>query len=990
MILRNPATRLTIALVLLTVNLLFLANMIGLIPDQNKLALEHRKVLSESLALQFCAAADKGEYQIIQNTLRATVERSRDVLSAAIRTNDGQLIALAGDHLAKWKPSPDGKSTPTHLNVPIYRSGQKWATIELRFVPIWMDGLLKGFTNSFVALLAFVALGAFICYFFLIRRTLRALDPTAVIPARVQKAFDLLQEGIALLDEKEQIVMANKALAGFVGRTPPEMIGVKASEMGWLDLQGPNTVHGFPWIKVLKEGSEQQEASLTLLSGTGARLKLTVSAGMVTDNTGRCRGALVTFDDMTQMEEKNFELTDLVEKLRMSHEEINSKSKELEFLATRDPLTLCLNRRSLDRKFEELFTQAKAAGSSLSCLMVDIDLFKSVNDRFGHAVGDQVIRGVADVLKTSTRDSDLVGRYGGEEFCVVLPGLDLEISARIAERIRSAIEKSPCGGVNITASLGVSSLDQNANNREELVNFADKALYVAKKGGRNRVVKWGDKGLETHAQAGKDEKKATKPSEKEDSRASSDSGQLRQRVQELEALLEKRQLELDHQRMYDFQTGLATRTLFEDRIAQEIARSRRTNGMLTVLSARIDTIKQVEETLGHDAAIQLVKACGDLMNSVLRRDIDTVAVVETVERAAAISRISQTEFGILLTDFKQVDHVTWVIKRLLDAFEKPLLIKGREIYPSIFVGASIFPLDGQSVEALCTSAANACTYAKRLKGENRYLFASQNINETAIKHLQIETCLHEAIENNELQLHYQPKVQAGTGHLVGVEALLRWQSARLGAVPPSTFIPVAERTGQIGRIGDWVLYEACKQMRAWLDAGFSFGSVAVNVSGIQLRQRNLANRLLETLNAFHLDTDSLEIELTESALVNSHDKSFTVLKEIQKAGIRVSMDDFGTGYSSLAYLRDMPINCIKIDRSFINRIGKDEGTEKLIASIVSLAHGLGLEVVAEGVEERRQVEFLKGLGCESLQGYLFGRPAPAEQVTGLLETRRAA
>ena len=478
---KTPAMRLSIALVLLTVNLLFLANLIGLVPDESESALELRKNLSESLALQFSAASEKGELQTIQNTLRAVVERNDMIRSAAIRTHDGKLVALAGEHLAYWKPPLDGKSTSTHVHVPVFRKNENWATVEIRFAPLWTNNLAGGFTHSFVGLLAFIALGGFLCYFFIIKRTMRELDPAAVIPERVQKAFDVLQDGVVILDEKEQIVMANISFSDLFGKSPAAMIGLKGSELGWLDCQSPKQVSELPWFKVLKDGQEHKGRSLSLINSGGRKIKLAVNAAMVTDNAGKCRGTLVTFDDITQLEEKNFELNDTVERLQLANDEIHTKSQELEILANFDPLTLCLNRRSMALKFEALFSQAKAERKQLCCLMVDIDFFKSVNDRYGHATGDQVIKAVADVLKTCTRDSDLVGRYGGEEFCVVLFKLHLDQAVQIAERIRQTIEKKSCSGINITISLGVSCLESNTNKPEELINQADKALYAAKK-----------------------------------------------------------------------------------------------------------------------------------------------------------------------------------------------------------------------------------------------------------------------------------------------------------------------------------------------------------------------------------------------------------------------------------------------------------------------------------------------------------------------------
>ncbi|MCP4117587.1 MAG: EAL domain-containing protein [Desulfobacteraceae bacterium] len=988
MIFNTPAIRLSTALVLLTINLLLLAELIGFVPDKSKSALKVRKSLSESLALQFCTAAEKGEFQTIQATLRAVVDRNDDIRSAAIRTNDGKLLAIEGEHLLHWKPPADGKSTPTHVKVPLFLKNKKWAEVEICFAPLWANTRTNGITNSFTGLLIFIGVGCFICYFFLIKRTLRELDPAAVIPERVQKAFDVLQEGVVILDEKELIVMTNKAFAGLLGKAPKAMIGLKGSELGWLECHTPEQVGQLPWFKAMEDGKEQKGVSLRLRNSLGNKIKLAVNASILTDNGGKRHGTLVTFDDITQLEEKNLELSDLVDKLQVANDDINGKNRELEILASCDPMTLCLNRRSLGKRFDVLFTRAKANGEPLCCLMADIDFFKKVNDNYGHATGDEVIKAVADVLKTATRDTDLVGRYGGEEFCVVLPQINTDQAVRIAERIRRTIEKKSCSGVKVTVSQGVSSIEFNAGKPDELIDQADKALYAAKKGGRNQVITWGedleslseaDAGEEIREQVSKAE--APKPED-------TDQAKLERRVLELEGLLEKRTLELEHFKMYDFKTGLPTRSLFEDRLTREIARSKRMNTQMAVLSMTIDTIKRVHETLGYKAAEQLVKACGQRLNAVLRGNIDTVAVIENAKDMSSVSLITQTEFGILLIDIRQVDHVTWIMKRMLDAFKKPVRIKENEIYASVYFGVSIFPHDGKTGEALYSSATNACRYARKLNGKERYLFSSQNLNEMAANKLQIENLLHDAIRNDELQLHYQPKIEAATGLIGGFEALLRWRNARLGFVPPDHFIPVAEQSGLIDELGDWVLYTACQQLRIWMDMGLVVAPIAVNMSGIQLGQQTLANRIQHILDEFKIDVGLLEIELTESSLINSRDKSFAVLKKIREMGLRVTMDDFGTGYSSLSYLRDIPLSGLKIDKSFVADIDKDENANKLIISLVSIAHVLGLEVVAEGVEEKHQADHLTALGCEYLQGYYFSRPIPGIEVVKILKEQQ--
>ena len=979
---KSPVIRLTFVLLLISLNLLLFARLLGFFPNTEKSVLEVRKSLCESLALQFSAAAEAGEFHTIQQTLRAVVERNGEIRSAAIRTTDGKLIAMAGEHLIYWKTPKDGRSTPNQVQVPVFLRNSNWATVEIRFAPLWTNHLTSGFFNSFAALLAFYALSASICYFIVIKRTLRELDPSAVIPERVQKAFDVLQEGVLILDENEHIVMSNIAFAEQLGKSPAEMIGLKGSELGWLNDRHPQQAAQHPWANALQNGKEHRGTLLTLLNSHGKRVKFTVNVAVVADQNGKSRGTLLTFDDITQLEKKNFELGHLVDKLQLANDEIRQKSRELKFLAERDPLTQCLNRRSMSLRFDALFSEAKKNGTPLSCLMADIDFFKSVNDQYGHAVGDEVIKSVAESLRAIARGSDLVGRYGGEEFCIVLSGLPPAETAAVAERIRRSIEMKSCAGIKVTLSLGVSFLDTAAVKPDDLINMADKALYLSKKSGRNRVVTWGydlNPTAETANYSASPEG-AESPSAEKTTGPEDDRAHLQQRVRELESQLEKRLMELQHQEMYDVHSGLPTRALFEDRIEREIVRSKRQNHLMAVLSMNIDAVKRIQEAFGYREAEQFIVVCGQRLSGVLREKVDMVATVNQHTGTSTVSLLNQTEFGILLTDIPQVDHVTWIVKRLLDTFEKPFHIRDNEIYASVCFGVSIFPNDGQTMEELCCSAANASRHARKISGPERYLFSSRGLNQMAVNQLKIENAMHEALQNEEFQIYYQPKISTTTGCTIGYEALLRCQHKHMADVPTYQFILVAEQSGLINRIGDWVLYNACRQLRYWNDIGQRIESLAINVSGAQLRQSDLPDRIDNILNEFKIDPHQLEIELTESSTINTSDQSLAALNRIKDMGVRITLDDFGTGYSSLSYLRKIPLTGLKIDRSFVSEIGNDENTGKLISSIVAMAHELGLEVTAEGVEQKHQVDYLTELGCEYLQGFYFSRPMPWQEV----------
>lgn len=994
----TPAVRISLGLVSLTVSLLLLGQLLGLAPDQTKSVFESRKVLSEALAIQLSVAAQRDDFFLIKETLQSMVARDNDIKSAAIRSAKGELLAVAGDHLAHWQSPSDGHSTPTHVQIPIFKGQSRWATVEISFAPLWVHTLVNGFKNSYLSLVLFVASMGFAGYFLLIKRTLRELDPTAVVPGRVQAAFDVLKEGVLILDEKEQIVLANASFAEIVGKSASKLIGFKGSELGWKDCNSPLAREQLPWMQVLKGEKNVIGVRLTMERGARTAANFMVNTAPILDGKGERRGVLVTFDDVTELEDKNLELRRTVNQLQLSTEEVQTKNLELEFLASHDPLTLLLNRRAFNRNFDTVFTEAQRHGSELSCLMCDIDHFKSVNDRYGHATGDQVIKMVAGILQQNSRETDLAGRYGGEEFCIVLPGINIGQAAEIADRIRQAIKEDSSSGVQVTMSFGVSSLQLNAHSPSDLINQADKALYIAKESGRNMVICWGSEAAAGLA-SNNVEKIPASPDEsvvdeQENNRLHvalqkninanvNECDRLTIRLQEAEALAEKYSQELKHYSIYDVLTGLPTRILFYDRISQALARGSRFDNIVAVVIMSVDAVKRVNETLGFSAGDQLFKNIGTRLTETLR-GMDTIAQLPSSSLSPTISRFGQEEFGILLTDLEEVDAITWIVKRILNAFEESFNIDGNEIYTAANIGISIYPFDGESPDVLGKNAAAARSHAQNQLGENRYYFYSESIHATSTKHLRIESNLHMAIKNDELLLHYQPKIDTKTGNINGVEALIRWDNPEAGLIPPFEFIPVAEYSGLIGTIGEWVLEEACRQARTWLDMGVEDCSVAVNFSTRQFRQKDLAVKIEKILLRNNLDPAHLVVEITESAMMENMNSSMQILRDIRELGAGIALDDFGTGYSSLGYLKSFPLTHIKIDRSFVADIETNEKDATLVTSIISMAHGMGLKVTAEGVENAAQVDLLRHFRCDEMQGFLFSKPVAENEATTLL------
>lgn len=995
----SPALRISVGLVALTVSLLLFGKLIGLAPDREKAVLESRKVLSETLAVQFSTAAGSGDLMQMRAMLSTIVKRDKDIKSAAVRQAGGKLLAVAGNHLENWKVSRSGLSTPTHVQVPVFQGKNRWGTVEISFTPLLVNSFKSGFKNSYFGLIFFIACGGFASYFMLIKWTLRELDPSVVIPERVRAAFDVLEEGVLILDKKEQVVLANKSFGEVVGKNVTDLVGFKGSEFGWKGYKTKEEKEQLPWMRVLHDGRTKLGVRLMMESRKGQIVTFIVNAAPVLDGKGQHRGVLVTFDNVTELERRNLELNKAVDQLQVTTEEVQSKNVKLEFLANHDPLTKLLNRRAFNRTFSDIFNQSQSQKGALSCVMCDIDHFKAVNDRYGHAAGDRVIKMVAELLKKHFRQDDILGRYGGEEFCAVLPGINIKKAAEIANRVRIAIREDSSSGVEVSMSFGVSSLEFKSPDPDELVNQADKALYIAKESGRNRVVCWGDEEIEDFVILDNESEVASVPQESVSGEASIEDGgpqitslqdeeneevkRLTIRLQEVEKIAELRAKEVEHFTAYDPLTGLPTRTLFNDRVSLALARGRRYDNIVAILAVSIDSVQRVNETLGHDTGDWLIQETARRLTVTLR-DTDSIAKLPDNTVGPTISRMGHTEFGVLLTDLEDVNVITWIVKRILKSFETPFYIGDNEIYATTNVGISIYPHDGESPEVLEQNAAVARSHAKKHLGANSYYYYSRTINTVSVKHLNIENQLRRAITNDEFVLHYQPKVDLRTGEVNGSEALIRWYNPETGLVPPGEFIPIAEYSGLIGVIGEWVLDAACKQIRLWLDMGLENCSVAVNFSNKQFRNKNLAQNIRECLQASNIDPKYLIVEVTESVMMENIDSSLTILKEIREMGCSIALDDFGTGYSSLVYLKNIPVTHVKIDRSFVADIETNQKDATLVKSVISMAHGMGLKVTAEGVENRRQVDMLLEYGCDEMQGFLLSKPVDSEKVTEII------
>jgi diguanylate cyclase (GGDEF)-like protein/PAS domain S-box-containing protein len=429
--------------------------------------------------------------------------------------------------------------------------------------------------------------------------------------------------------------------------------------------------------------------------------------------------------------------------------------------------------------------------------------------------------------------------------------------------------------------------------------------------------------------------------------------------------------EMERSAKHDFLTGLPNRVLFSDRVGQAISLARRHKKNVAVLFLDLDGFKHINDSLGHPV--------GDkLLQSIAKR------LVASVRDADTVSRQGGDEFVVLLSEVERSEDAAITARRMLQGVAGAHSVDGHDLHVTASIGVSVYPDDGQDAETLIKNADTAMYQAKE-NGRQSYKFFKPAMNVRAVERQSIEESLRRALERQEFTLHYQPKVNLRTGEITGAEALLRWTHPVRGAISPAQFIPVAEESGLILPIGNWVLREACKQAREWLDAGLPRATMAVNISAIEFRAENFLEGVFEILNDTGLDPTSLEIELTESVLMKRAESTESILKALRTSGVQLAIDDFGTGYSSLSYLRKFPIDVLKIDQSFVRQIGTPSGETTIVSAVIGMARNLKLRVVAEGVETRDELAFLQDRRCDEAQGYFFSRPVPPAQFARLLE-----
>ena len=441
----------------------------------------------------------------------------------------------------------------------------------------------------------------------------------------------------------------------------------------------------------------------------------------------------------------------------------------------------------------------------------------------------------------------------------------------------------------------------------------------------------------------------------------------------------------DRLEFFDPLTSLPNRRMFLSELVSELRRSARNATELAVMQLNIDDFKRINETLGHHAGDDLLQAFAERLQDIVR---DSDLVARTGEGPSGVpigvSRVGVDEFSLMLIDLKHAEDAALVASRIHARLAEPFLIANNELFLSAAIGVAGTPDDGRDAKTLFHHANIAVSQAKQ-RGRNAFAFYARQSDESARERLAVESQMRRALERDEFRLHYQPKVDLATGRISGAEALIRWEHPTRGLLGPNIFIPTAEGSDLIVEIGQWVIKETCRQVRIWQDRGHDL-VISLNISSAQLRDGLVLHHLREAVRESGVSPAMLTIELTESSVMKDAVVGREVMADLRHTGVRTSLDDFGTGYSSLSHLNRMPLDELKIDKSFIDEVPHDHQGKAIVSAIIAMAHTLGLKVVAEGVEHEAQREFLAQVGCDIFQGYLFSRPVPPERLEALLES----
>lgn len=955
-----------LCLSLLSLCALFLTDLLGFRDDGRVNVSESRQALAETAAMQLSTLANINDLGGIQYAISELASRGSDIRAVSLVRAGGEVIASIGENHLLQTFAP--VTTLSHISVPIFNGRQNWGELRFVFKP------LRNLMREMIGTLFFV-LTSLIAFTALLNKAFLQLDPNKTVPGRVDTAFNMFASGVIILDDNLRIIMANEAACKVVKLEREQLIGTLLKNWNWMEQSDWQE----PWETTLNSGLLVSDKPLRLANNDGTTRLLMVSCTLVGDENEGALGVMVTLDDVSSIEKKNSELAMTLKALRISKEMIRAKNIKLERLATTDELTGISNRRVLMETLAREFDLAMRNEDSLSCIMTDIDHFKSVNDSYGHAVGDDAIRAVSSALAEFCNENQMVGRYGGEEFVMILPGTDAQKAAEIAERLRQIIvslpQKKGLAIPRLSSSFGVSDISHGALDGAGLVDLADQALYVAKLSGRNCVSIF-DKHTRTDASDVVSEDSAGTSIDLHDGR-----------LHEMEALLKQRNHEIEVLRNFDLLTGIPMRTLLLQRVELELLRARRIGTTVGVLSLEVREFDRLVTSFGSKASDELVVLVVERLQHGLRSS-DLVAEISTNH---SLSRITSNEFGIVLSEMDDSSAALAVVARLKRLLLEPFLIGDQKVYVGANIGISLSDSDNTAAEWLFEQSGRARIVASGYHDKVSHAFSSETLNNQSREYISLESDLHDALDARQLEVYYQPKFDVNERCITGMEALIRWNHASRGYISPELFVSAAEENGMIDQLSQFVFNESLLQMSAWQKMGFHDLVVSVNVSPMQLRAESLVQSTLTALERTGVEGKYLEVELTETSVIDNSEKAIKALKRLRSEGISISIDDFGTGYSSIGLLSDLPIDVLKIDRSFISAMRSSDQDRLIVQSIIAMAHAMKLRVVGEGVETNADLELLMELGCDLIQGFLISRPVPAHEMTAFLrEQQRSA
>lgn len=942
--------KLALSITLLVLSIISIASLIGLFPDKETFQIEARAHVAEALTIQLAVAASKDRFDIVEGTISAVQRRESHVRSIALRGSSGSLLASTPGHDGFWADANPDKSTKTHIRVAIDSDDTHWGTLEVVFDPVGSSFSLFGIPFSFLLFSVFTGGFCLVAIYFLLQLSLRQLNPGRLVPSRVQSAFDSLSDGIAVVDEKDEILLINRSLADIICDYENDNLGKKLSDLLWRYRKNEGQTSEFPWLTALRENRTIRDVAMNLRSGSGAIVNVLVNASPISTSANSVNGALVTFKDVTVIERKNQDLSLAYAKLQRSESEIAKQNSQLKYLASHDPLTSCLNRRSFFEEFQGKYEASATTGQPLMCLMIDIDHFKSVNDTYGHAVGDSVIKGLAQLLRQTCRKGDIVGRYGGEEFCMLLDGADESSAAEVAEYLRQ--EAKAQSGVwlgndrSLSISIGIAPADLDAGSINNAVDHADQALYAAKESGRDRAIQWHP---DSFANVAKDEVVQTMKLQG----AEQDSSRVRASI--------------------ELSTPSET---FVEKLEISVGQSKQDQKSVGVICVSVDSLE--EQISGDDPETDstAISTVDKRLTSIIQES-EFISLMPGNEPASLV-KFDGSRFLIAITQIDDPVCVSWIMQRLADKLPMPANAAS-QVGPIRFsLGASLYPKDGLNSEELIECAVLAQKKALELGGNKAFRMFAGDMTDADQRQLLIEKGIRDAIERNEFSLYFQPIVDLITGEVACAEVLLRSSNTSLKGTSIDVVIQVAEKTGLIHELSSYVFKTTFSIINGWKNSGIQLPLISINLSAEQLKSEDVVIDLLGLVEAYQIDPSAIQFEMTETAMVTDIERTADILRTLQNYGFHIALDDFGTGQSTLSHLLKINPDTIKIDRSFIQSLTSNRTNQLLVSTISDLSRKIGAKVVAEGVETQEQLTMLMEIGCPYVQGYWLSRPLPAQ------------